>query len=864
MAIGANISHDNSLRFRRLRLVVLVIFLGGLATAGLIAVELGGKIRELRQVPRDNIQWNTAQLEVDFLKLRTALDAAIEDPATLDELRKQFDIFYSRVKTLEGSTQTLNLADNPELRTHRHDLEHFLMMTVPLIDSSDAVLIDALPQIDSWIEELVATPRLFALGAVQVMASLSDQQRTEIVELLRRLALVALGVFGALILTLATMTWQRLELSRRAAAISRAGRMRESTLRASLDAIVVIDDQGLITDFNGSAEKIFGFRKDEIIGRKLSETIVPPAFREAHAEGFVRYTSSDTSNIVDQGRLELIAMHRDGHEFPIEVSISETAGETGPAFVSYIRDITEEKRAKAELQQARDDALTAFREKSHFFAVMSHEMRTPLNGIMSALDLMTDDPLTDKQKRYVTIAESSSQVLLGHINDVLLIERLDSGERTAPLAPFRPVALVDAVADSMRPVAGQQNTTVVTEHSGPDACVLGQSRALQQVVMNLLSNAVKFTPSGKVTIRTATRAAGNDEVELAIAVADTGIGISEEDQARIFEDFVTIDSPYERTATGTGLGLGIVRRLVQQMQGEVTCESVPDEGTTFHVTLTLPRAEDEDRPAAASGPARDTAEIAPLDVLVVEDNPINAEVLEAMLLREGHKVSHASDGFEGVHVASRTHFDLILMDVSMPNMNGIKATQEIRASRGLSKNSPIYAVTAHAMPNEVKEFLAAGMAGCVLKPIRPDALRKVLHEVARDQEHGQVTAQPHAPEETDMTNAMLIDLDSLEDIAALLGQERFDAKLDSFATEAEDVLRQIDAAAAAGDLPALQSDAHRLAGSCGVFGAVALHRELQAIEARCKADDKTAALDMAAGLPQTWEATRRALNTARV
>ncbi|MGK7725019.1 response regulator [Marinovum sp. F03] len=367
-----------------------------------------------------------------------------------------------------------------------------------------------------------------------------------------------------------------------------------------------------------------------------------------------------------------------------------------------------------------------------------------------------------------------------------------------------------------------------------------------------------------MTIRTATRAAGNDEVELAIAVADTGIGISEEDQARIFEDFVTIDSPYERTATGTGLGLGIVRRLVQQMQGEVTCESVPDEGTTFHVTLTLPRAEDEDRPAAASGPARDTAEIAPLDVLVVEDNPINAEVLEAMLLREGHKVSHASDGFEGVHVASRTHFDLILMDVSMPNMNGIKATQEIRASRGLSKNSPIYAVTAHAMPNEVKEFLAAGMAGCVLKPIRPDALRKVLHEVARDQEHGQVTAQPHAPEETDMTNAMLIDLDSLEDIAALLGQERFDAKLDSFATEAEDVLRQIDAAAAAGDLPALQSDAHRLAGSCGVFGAVALHRELQAIEARCKADDKTAALDMAAGLPQTWEATRRALNTARV
>lgn len=863
MALGAQISQDGTSRFRRLRLVVLAIVLGGLAAAGLIAFELGGKIGELRAVPRDNVQWNTAQLEVDFLKLRNALDDTVAGRSTLDNLRKQYDIFYSRVKTFEGSTQTLQLDSNPELRGHRHDLDHFLMMTVPLIDAPDAELMAALPQIDAWMDDLSKTPRLFALGAVQVMANLSDSQRLEIIDLLRRLAVAALAVFGALILTLATMTYQRLELSRRAAAIAHAGRMRESTLRASLDAIVVIDENGRITDFNGSAEKIFGFTRDEILGRKLSETIVPPSFRDAHAKGFAKYTTADKSGIVDKGRLELVAMHKDGHEFPIELSISETAGENGPNFVSYIRDITEEKLAKAELQQARDEALTAVREKSHFFAVMSHEMRTPLNGIMSSLNLMRDDPMTEKQKRYVSIAESSSQVLLGHIDDVLLIERLDSGEQTASFAPFRPAELVESVADSMRPVAGQQNTALRAEHTGPDPCVFGPPRALQQVVMNLLSNAIKFTPSGKVTVTTATRERKTGDIEITIAVADTGIGISEEDQARIFDDFVTVDSPYERTATGTGLGLGIVRRLVQQLDGTITCESATDEGTTFRVTLTLPRAQEDDRPREIRETPRQTSEIKPLDILVVEDNPINAEVLEAMLLREGHKVSHASDGFEGVHMASRRPYDLILMDVSMPNMNGIKATQEIRASRGLSKNVPIYAVTAHAMPNEVEEFLAAGMAGCVLKPIRPGSLRKVLSEVARSQTNGAEAAPAETPEQNQEPDTSMIDVDSLKEIASLLGEERYAAKLDSFVADSEEALARIGTAAAEDDLTTLQAQAHRLAGSSGIFGAVTLLQELQALEGLCKAGDHDAALETAAHLPATWQATRRAITAAR-
>ncbi|MGY3438074.1 MULTISPECIES: ATP-binding protein [unclassified Marinovum] len=862
MATGTNHLNNEKKWHRGLRLVAIALILGGFVAAAYIASDLTRKIVDLREVPRDNIQWNTAQLEVDYLKMRTALTAASENPEALGQFRKRYDIFYSRVKVIEGATRTLPINDNDGLRRDRQALDHFLRISEPLVDSPDAVLLAELPQIEQRLEVIRDAPRDFALGTVQVMARISDTQRLEIIDVLRELAIASFVVVGALLMSLGAVTVQRVELTRRASEITRAGRMRESTLRAALDAIVVIDEEGRISDYNSSAEKLFGYHRDEIIGQSLAQTIVPPAFRDAHIAGFKNYASAEKSGIVDQGRMELVALHKDGHEFPIEISISEVTGETGPNFVSYIRDITDEKLAKAELQQARDKALTAFREKSHFFAVMSHEMRTPLNGIMSALNLMRDEPMSERQERFVGIAESSSQVLLSHIDDVLLIERLDSGEVSSTPVPFRPAELIEELADRMRPLANQQNTVLVTEYSGPGVAVLGQSRAFQQVLMNLVSNAIKFTPSGKVTIRTRAKPTGASSIKLDIAVIDTGVGISTQDQARIFDDFVTVDSPYERTASGTGLGLGIVRRLVSQMGGEVTCESVPDRGTTFRITLTLDLASDE---SLAELPPPDTLDtganvIRSMNVLIVEDNPINAEVLEAMLVREGQKVSLARDGFEGVHVASRAHFDLILMDVSMPNMNGIKATQEIRASRGLSKTSPIYAVTAHAMPQEVEEFMAAGMAGCVLKPIKPAALLKVLRDTAHAKDASEERDAASDSAAAPVAQDTMLDHETMDDLSDLLGAEKFGQKLAAFIEESAKAMTDIEAARSAGDIEGLQRHAHKLAGSCGVFGASELHADLQTIEALCKSGEEKAALEEAASVGKTWEATRTALN----
>ena len=613
--------------------------------------------------------------------------------------------------------------------------------------------------------------------------------------------------------------------------------MQVSTLRASLDAIVVMDETGRITDFNGSAEKVFGFKREKALGRLLSETIVPPAFRNAHETSLASYTTPENSSIIDKGRLELTALHADGHEFPIEISITEAASETGINFISYIRDITEEKRNKAELQDARDRALAAYKEKSRFFAVMSHEMRTPLNGIMTALNLLRDAGNSPEQERYIDIAETSGDILLGHINDVLTIERLDSGTGTPQSAPFYPGKFLHLLADSMRPLAEAQNTTLTVEGPETDIPLQADERALNHVVTNLLSNAIKFTQSGSIILKIELLEESGS-VTMRVAVTDTGVGMTDEDCKRVFDDFVTVDLPYERNATGTGLGLGIARRMAEQLNGTLTCESELRQGSTFRFLATLPKASAPVREVRASDVPQDNA-TGSLDILVVEDNPINSELLEALLLREGHQVSLASDGFEGVHIASKSYFDLILMDISMPNMNGIKATEQIRDSGGLSRNTPIYAVTAHAMPAEIAEFKKAGMNGCLLKPIQIGELRRTLSETSErlaSKRSAGITEHSAFSHRVDATPKDMCQIDEarLSEMLELLGTDTVRKRVAKFTLDAADGMATMDKAAQAGDLDTVQATAHKLSGSCALFGATALHAQMRQIEIACK------------------------------
>lgn len=820
-----------------LRAAVAALIIAGFSAVGYLSLQLSDKIQEMREVPKDNVQWNLSQLEVDFLKMLAAGKRAEEDPAALEEFRKRFDVFYSRLTLLSESADAEAIDMKSDTRHHRAELREFLDETVGFVDASDAVLIETMPQINAYMERLSDMPRRLSLGAIEVTADMSDRQRQEIFDLLRWLGGVSLFVVGLLFLTFVAMMLQRVELSSRARKIAKASQMQDSTLRASLDAIVVANEEGRITDFNGSAEKVFGLRREDAVGRLLSETIVPPSFREAHEAGMSSYTSPYDSSIIDKGRLELTAMHANGHEFPIEISITEVATNTGINFISYIRDITEEKRNQAELQDARDRALTAYKEKSRFFAVMSHEMRTPLNGIMSALNLLSDADNTPEQKRYIHIAETSGNILLGHINDVLTIERLDSGTGSAQTASFYPGAALRNLADSMRPLAEAQNTSLSVEGPRHDIPLLADERALNHVVTNLLSNAIKFTQSGAILLKI-DLTEEDENVGITVDVTDTGVGISPEDCERVFDDFVTVDLPYERNATGTGLGLGIARRMAGQLNGTLTCESELRKGSTFRFTATLPKAHAPTR-LMATEENEQPGDTESLDILVVEDNPINSELLEALLRREGHRVSLASDGFEGVHLASKSFFDLILMDISMPNMNGIKATQQIRDSGGLSRNTPIYAVTAHAMPAEIEEFKKAGMRGCLLKPIQIGELRKILaettHRVSKKRKEN-APAQPAFLQRKKASDEDVSRIDEarLSEMLELLGSDAVRKRVAKFITDVAEGIATIEKATAAGALDDVQANTHKLSGSSALFGATGLHALMRRIEVACK------------------------------
>ena len=842
------------------RLVWTIILIGGIGLVVLLSAQLSSKIREMREVPEDNAQWNLSQIEVAFLKLRIAADGVLlRGEAALPDFRRWFDIHYSRIDLVSTSKDAVNIHKDPNLH-HLHELLlAFNRNMVVLVDGPDNILLSNMPAIVAEMDKLAYAPRELSVGGVELKAEQSDAKRKEIIQILQTIAMVSTFVVISLILAFLFVWLQRRRLNVQSAEIRKAGKFHETTLRASLDAIVVVDGAGRITDFNGSAEKVFGLAREDVIGKSLSETILPERYRSAHEAGMAKYTSADQSGIVDQGRLELAAVHADGHEFPVEVSISEAHSEDGRIFVSYIRDITEEKQIKEDLRKARDQALEAYQEKSRFLAVMSHEMRTPLNGIISSLHLLRDDPLTERQERFVNLADHSSNVLLNHINDVLTIERLDSGETKSAKQVFSVRDVAVGLLDVMRPLADEQNTSLVLEFECEDACVLGEQRQIEQVLTNLLCNALKFTASGQVTLGINSRWMQDKMLELDFSVTDTGVGISEEDLKTVFDDFVTAESPYERTTKGTGLGLGIVRRLVESMGGELHFDSILGEGSVFGFTVTLPVQEGalpaKEEAAKGAQPSTESG----LKILVVEDNPINRELLGAMLERDGHVVSFATDGFEGVHVASKNVFDVILMDISMPNMNGIKATTTIKSSQGLSRNTPIYAVTAHAMPAEIAEFEKAGMEGCLLKPIRVEKLREILNKISQD---SQASVPPVEPPATKDANGIipLLSAEQLMKMRELFGPDTMIEKVHAFLTEGDGLMETVSGTTLEQDRETLQSATHKFSGSCSIFGAALLRQTLTELETACKEEDGEAAAALQAKALEEWTRTRTALD----
>ncbi|MFT3973245.1 MAG: ATP-binding protein [Amaricoccus sp.] len=394
--------------------------------------------------------------------------------------------------------------------------------------------------------------------------------------------------------------------------------------------------------------------------------------------------------------------------------------------VGLIWDVTEEVERQEELELKRVEAEAATTAKSRFLASMSHEIRTPMSGVLGVLGLMLDDPLPPQQRERARIALASAEALLEILNDILDFSKLEAAQVVLGREPVDIRGLVGEVMELMSPNATRKGLAI--SHAVSAAVprfVLADPLRLRQILTNFLSNATKFTNQGEIMVRVDYMGAASGE--LVIEVEDTGIGVSPEHQAAIFQRFIQADDSLARRAGGTGLGLSISSQLAELMGGRVTLRSVVGMGSTFRVEIPCRAVAAED---VGREERSDSARPAPMRVLLAEDHATNQYVIGAYLRDAGHTVTLVETGADAVRAVRDGDFDVVLMDVQMPVMDGLAAAAAIRALDGPAAAVPILALTASAMPGDREACLAAGMNGHLTKPINAANLRAALREVA--------------------------------------------------------------------------------------------------------------------------------------
>ncbi|MBN8184710.1 PAS domain S-box protein [Roseibium aggregatum] len=602
------------------------------------------------------------------------------------------------------------------------------------------------------------------------------------------------------------------ELKKREQELVRSQNLMRSVVSASFDGIIVMDGQGTVLDYSPSAEDVFGWKASEIVGEKMSRYIIPEKYREAHDKGLENFLKTGEGPVLGK-RIEIEGKHKDGQEIIVELAIRHTRGEHGPLFLGYVRDITERKAADAALRDAKERAEAANEAKAKFLAMMSHEIRTPMNGVLGILSLLRDTHLDPAQEAYVKTARDSGRSLLELINDILDFSKLEAGRMELDHAPFRLTTVVKSIFDLFLPIAQDKELGLFLKYGDniPEK-VVGDAGRLRQVLLNLVSNAIKFTELGSVEISVEIEKQDPERPTFRFSVKDTGIGIPQDKHESLFGDFVTVDNSYTKKRGGTGLGLAICRQIAGLMEGDISVESLPAAGSTFHFFVPLRLADDQTEIADVLPETSDATLLEGLVILVAEDNATNQIVVSHALARAGCDVDIANNGREAVHMAQRRDYHCVLMDISMPEMDGLEATARIKAGER-NADTPIIALTAYSLRGDRERFLAAGMTDFLAKPVeKEDLLRCVARNVRTNSAATQVAAEP----------AVSASLSAARDILATMPDELKQKLLQQFVNDTLKRRQAVLEALEAGDTHLLERATHALKSVAGTFGAVEL------------------------------------------
>lgn len=747
----------------------------------------------------------------------------------------------------------------------------------------------------------------------------------------------------------------------------------EAILSASLDALITINENGQVLDYNQIAASTFGWQYEEIVGKDLANFIIPKEMRNAHHNGMKKYLKTKEGAVLNK-RIELNAQHKAGHTFPIEINIAPIETEQGTQFTAFIRDISarlqieselrvaaqtfesseaifisdpsgtiirtnhaftritgyeqsevvgknlrilssgqhteeyyqemwlnlagegkwngeiynkrkngeiypeylnissvkntegeithyiahfmdisEQKENEANLRKAQHEAEVSNEAKSRFLASMSHEIRTPMNAVLGILGLLKDTNLTQQQLKLVQTGRDSGELLLTIINDILDFTKMDIDQLKLEKSRFDLHLLLVNCNELLTNIANKKSISLILILAKDlPQFVKGDSTRLRQILINLINNAIKFTQKGEINVIANIDSIDDQTLIMRCQVKDTGIGIAEAYQDSLFDEFTMVDQTHTRKYEGTGLGLAICKRLVTLMDGEIKVSSKLDQGSTFEFTvhLQLAKASDDDQVTLIEQQTQQLPQ-PNTRILLAEDNSANQMVIKSILEFASLQVDVVANGYEAIEAVTTLPYDIILMDISMPGMDGMTATKEIRKLNSNIRNIPIIALTAHTLSGDKERFIAAGMNDYLSKPInRTATLTCIAHWtkglVKPEQYIESITEQQDIPinEPTYVDEQVLLQL--VSDTSAEIVPELIMMYIED--SQARMVL--FNNAINKQDFATLEFEAHTIGSSAIAHGNAKLHALARNVEHLCQQKNNQLVIEQALQLSE--------------